>query len=294
MSNHVHLAGIIPIANSNIDFATNVPVSMLPINEAMVVIQKSIVECAVVGCQTIWIVANDDMAPIIRKTIGDWVYDPVYYNRKHKYPSEVRKEIPIYYVPVLPKNRDRRDSYGWSVLSGIHSAWFVANKLSKWLVPEKYYVSFPYGMYDIYQLREHRKKIANLKYNFFLSHEGKSVKDNLHLPFTMMAQDFKKCRQHVNSETTRTYYNTDEQYPSKKLPLSERWSARNFDFNTVFKEVDETEAVKVNTDWFFQIDSWENYVNYISNENHIEMPKEPLTKAHKHVKLITMEDNCEE
>jgi len=293
MSNHVHLAGIIPIANSNIDFATNVPVSMLPINEAMVVIQKSIVECAVVGCQTIWIVANDDMAPIIRKTIGDWVYDPVYYNRKHKYPSEVRKEIPIYYVPVLPKNRGRRDSYGWSVLSGIHSAWFVANKLSKWLVPEKYYVSFPYGMYDIYQLREHRKKISNLKYNFFLSHEGKSVKDNLHLPFTMMAKDFKKCRQHVNSETTRTYYNTDEQYPSKKLPLSERWSARNFDFDTVFKEIDETEAVKINTDWFFQIDSWENYVNYISNEKHIEMPKEPLTRAHKHVKLITMEDDCE-
>ena len=89
MTNHTHLAGIVPVANSGIDFATNVPVCMLPINESMVVIQKSIVECAVAGCQTIWIVANDDMAPIIRKTIGDWVYDPVYYNRKHKYPSEV-------------------------------------------------------------------------------------------------------------------------------------------------------------------------------------------------------------
>jgi hypothetical protein len=288
MSKHVHLAGIIPLANSNIDFGVGVPISMLPINQALVVIQKSIIECAIVGCQTIWISANDDMAPIIRKVVGDWVYDPVYYNRKHRYPSEVRKEIPIYYVPILPKDRDRRDSYGWSVLSGIHSAWYVANKLSKWIVPEKYYISFPYGLYDVYPLRDYRKQISSLDNNFFMSHAGKTVKDNKYLPFTMMANDFKECRRHVNAETTKTFYNTSpgEKYPSKKLPLDERWSARGFDFSTIFSKVADVDPLNLQTDWYFQIDSWDNYVKYISSNYRIKMPKEPLTKPHKHAKLI--------
>ena len=285
MSRHVHLAGIIPIANSNIDYGVNLPVSMLPINEALSVIHKSIIECAVVGCQTIWIVANDDMAPIIRKTVGDWVYDPVYYSRNQRFSSEVRKEIPIYYVPVLPKDRDRRDSYGWSVLTGIHAAWFVANKISKWIVPEKYYVSFPFGLHDIYDLRSHRKQISSLKNNFFLTYDNRTVKDNLYLSFTMMAEDFKKCRRHVNSETTKTFYNTDDKYPSEKLPLDERWSARHFNFDTVFQCVDDSNATKIELPWYHQLDNWHGYRNYLSDENCIELPNEPLTTPHKHVKL---------
>ncbi len=296
MKNHTHLAGIIPIANSNIHYGVNVPVSMLPINETLVVIQKSIIECAVVGCQTIWIVANDDMAPIIRKTIGDWVYDPVYYNKMHPYPSEVRKEIPIYYVPILPKDRDRRDSYGWSALSGIHSAWYVASRLSKWIVPEKYYVSFPFGLYDVYALRQHRRAIASLDTNFFLTYDGESVKNGAHLSFTMTPEDFKQCRRHVNSETTRTFYNTEpgEKYPSKKLPIEERWSARKFDFDTIFKKVNTDHALKVETEWFYQVDTWDSYVDYLRSNYRIEMPKEPLTKPHKHVKLIDREGDYEE
>jgi hypothetical protein len=42
-----------------------------------------------------------------------------------KFSSEQRKEIPIYYIPIHPKDRDRRDSYGWSVLYGAYSAWRV-------------------------------------------------------------------------------------------------------------------------------------------------------------------------
>ena len=102
----------------------------------------------------------------------------------------------------------------------------------------------------------------------------------------MTPEDFKKCRRFVNSETTRTYYNTEDKYPIKKLPLSERWSARDFNFDTVFKEVSEDSSFEIKTEWFFQIDSWHGYAEYISNENHIEMPKEPLTSPHKHAKLV--------
>jgi UTP-glucose-1-phosphate uridylyltransferase len=52
---------------------------MLPIQNDFTLIQKSVFECAMAGCSTIWIVANDDLAPLVKKHIGEWVYDPVYF-----------------------------------------------------------------------------------------------------------------------------------------------------------------------------------------------------------------------
>ena len=81
MSNHVHTAGIIPIANLKCDYEFAYPDVLMPIEDSFTAIQKSVYECAMAGCNTIWIVANNDLAPIVRKVIGDWVYDPVYYER---------------------------------------------------------------------------------------------------------------------------------------------------------------------------------------------------------------------
>ena len=108
----LHLAGIIPIANLKTDFDLLIPEVLLPLAAGFSAIQKSVFECAMAGCNTIWIIANDDLAPVIREAVGDWVYDPVYYHSPAKFSSEQRKEIPIYYVPIHPKDRDRRDSYG--------------------------------------------------------------------------------------------------------------------------------------------------------------------------------------
>ena len=141
MSQRTHVAGIIPLANLKTNHSSVIPAGMLPVDADFTAVQKSVFECAIAGCQTIWIIANQDLAPIVRKTVGEWVYDPVYYNRTMtKFHSEVRKEIPIYYVPINAQDRDRRDSYGWSVLHGVNSAWWVGNKISKWLVPEKYFI----------------------------------------------------------------------------------------------------------------------------------------------------------
>ena len=288
MSAHIHLAGIIPVANLKTDFELATPSVLLPINVGFTAIQKSVFECAMAGCQTIWVVANDDLAPIVKKVIGEWVYDPVHYNRTFGgFPAEVRKDIPIYYVPVHPKDRDRRDSYGWSALYGMYSAWFVAYKLSKWVCPEKFFISFPMAMYDIYSLRQHRLQISSTKNNFFLSHEGKIVKDNVCLPFTMFGEDFKKCRRAVNKKTTREYMRPEpgELAPSKKLPIGERWSARYFTFEDVFGEVDETNGAKVELDWFRDISTWGVYRDFLASEYIIETPYKPLTGPYKHGKL---------
>ena len=283
----LHLAGIIPIANLKTDFDLLIPEVLLPIAAGFSAIQKSVFECAMAGCNTIWIVANDDLAPVVRDTIGDWVYDPVYYHSPAKYSSEQRKEIPIYYVPIHPKDRDRRDSYGWSVLYGIHCAWRVAHNISQWITPDKYYISFPLSAFDVYQVRTWRREISDPKKNFFFTHNQSYIKNNLPISFTMTGEDFKLCRRTVNQKTTREYLppSPGQQYPSQKLPLQDRWSARYFNLEDVFEAIDETNAHKVELDWYDDISSWDGYRNFLSSGNIINTPEEGLTKRHTHVKL---------
>lgn len=294
----VHLAGIIPIAGNDAGIETIFPSVLLPISDGYSAIQKSVYECAMAGCSTIWIVANDDMAPIIRKTIGDWIYDPVYTQRlKFGQGKDGRKEIPIFYTPISPKNIDRRDSYGWSVLSGVYSAWLVGNQLSKWIIPEKYYISFPMSVYNVEDIRQYRTQIRNPKSNFLLQHNEMTVMDNQLLSFTMLNDDFINCRRYVNSATTKEFYNTEEgeQYPSKRLPLEERWSARGFSLEQVFSELNICNATYYSPTWYCDISSWLGYREYMASENLFKKPHELLTKPHTHANIpYTLQEGTNE
>ena len=288
MSSHVHTAGIIPVANLDTDIETMLPQVMLPVNNGFSAIQKSVFECAMAGCKTIWIVANNDLAPVVRKHIGDWVYDPVYYERTFtKFYSDHRREIPIYYVPIHPKDRDRRDSYGWSILYGVYSSWYTAYKISKWITPQNYYVSFPMSIYDVYAIREYRQNISNIKTNFFLKHDDKTVKDGKYLSFTMKGVDFKECRNHINKTTTREFLPPlpDQKYPSQKRPAEERWSARSFSLAQILQPLSTESACYANIDWHFDISTWCGYTEYLASEKKIKTPRKELTLPHMHVNI---------
>ena len=73
-----HLAGVIPVANIQTDFDMKIPELMLPIGPGFNLIQKSVFECALAGCNTIWIVANEDLAPIIKKVVGEGAFGKVF------------------------------------------------------------------------------------------------------------------------------------------------------------------------------------------------------------------------
>mgnify|MGYP001419692488 CR=1 FL=1 len=286
----MHLAGIIPVANLKTDLQTVFPEVLLPLAPDFTAIQKSVYECALVGCQTIWVVANNDLAPIVRKSVGEWVYDPVYYNRTMtQFYREVRKEIPIYYVPIHPKDRDRRDCYAWSILYGAYSAWSVAYKISKWVRPEKYYVSFPLSAYKLDFLRRERLSIANKEKNFFLSYEDKTIKDNLPLAFTFTGDDFIKCRRDLNKKTTREFLppSPDQRYPSQKRPLADRWSARTFDLSTVFEQLTLSDSNIVPIEKFYDLSEWGQYCAFLCQESDklIKKPYKDLIKPRFHVKL---------
>ena len=285
----LHLSGIIPIANYETDLNVSFPELLMPIADGFNLIQKSVHECALAGCNTIWIVANDDMAPVIRKIIGDWVYDPVYYKRdmESKFYSQLRKEVPIYYVGIKPKDQDKRDSYGWSILEGIHAAYMTSLKISKWLTPEKYYISFPFGVFDIYFIRQHRKIIRDKQKNLIFKYNGKSVIDNQYLPFTMTGEDFKLCRRAINQKTTREYLPPlpDQKYPSRKLPLHQRWSARNFTLSEIYEPLQSSPHTSVNLEWYYDASKWADYTDYISSNNLIEKPLDDLTRPRQHVTI---------
>ena len=89
------------------------------------------------------------------------------------------------------------------------------------------------AVFDIYEIRNQRKLINDNEKNFFLTYENMTVKDNLPLSFTMFGDDYLNCRRDINAKTTKQYYNTNEneKYPTRKLPLDKRWSARKFDFS---------------------------------------------------------------
>jgi len=283
-----HLAGIIPVANLQTDFEFNFPEVLLPLNNGFTAIQKSVVECAYAGCSTIWIVANPDMAPVVRKTVGDWIYDPVYLGRqRYGEGSEHRREIPIYYCNILPKNMGRRDSYGWSVLSGVYASWITSNKISKWIVPDKYYVSFPMGIFDISKIRDNRGLINDANNNFTLTVDNKTVKDNLPLSFTMFGEDYINCRRDVNSKTTKEFFNTTEgeQYPSKKLPIDQRWSARKFSFSDVFNKLSIDLKYSYSPGMFYDVSTWDGYQEYMGSDFILEKPYHMLTKVRTHAKI---------
>ena len=261
---------------------------MMPFDKNKVLIENSVYTCAMAGCKSICIVCNDDIQPLIKNIVGDQIQDPVYrYRSFAKFANDHQKTIPIFYAPMPIRDLRRRDNYAWSALWGCNVAYWVKTMFSRWSRPDRYYVSFPMSAYDVYDIRQHRQSINHKTNNFFLSYDGDTVKNNKPIAFTITGEDFKQCRRSVNKQTTREYLppSGDQQYPTQKIPLSERWSARQFTLQTIFKEVNEKNATKIDLSWYYDISSWSGYRDFLASDFSVEKPSEALTKARKHAKL---------
>ena len=263
-----HLAGIIPIAGQNLDFNLPYPDCLLPLAQDYTLIEAAVVECAFAGCDTIWIVCNDDIEPIVRYRVGDYIHDPLYfYNTLGPSPSSMRKRIPIFWTPVHPKDRDRRDCLSWSVIHGALTSLKVSSKLSNWMIPDKYYVSFPYGVFDPRFLDKQRRIISS-PMNFYVSFQNKTVQDNQYMSFTFGKDEFIKYRRNVRKGTGKykTNVNDPNTIPTETLPLEERWSARFFDLEDVFTDLDLENANIYEPDNFFNVGSWSEYRDFMKTD----------------------------
>ena len=255
-TNSFHLAGIVPLAGLPLDFNMPWHDCFMPIAKDYLAVEHAVQECAMAGCETIWIVCHKDMQPLIRQRIGEWIFDPVtLYSPVNG--QQKQKRIPIFYVPIHPKDRYKRDCLGWSVLYGALTAYSISNRLSKWVIPDKYYAAFPYGMYDLEIIRANRSKFSSKK-TYRLTHQGRSIKNNNYLGFTFDAEDFKACRRVIRKEGTHM-----RDPEGEKLPLQERYSAKNFSLDTVFKAAIIEGEIEI--DWYHDIGSWNGYHNFMAS-----------------------------
>jgi len=275
--NSFHLAGIIPVAGQKLDFDFPWHDCMQPIGKNYLAIERAVWECACAGCETIWIVCHDDMQPLIRYRLGDYVQDPQRHNLPRKtFPTEHERVIPLYYVPIHSKDRDKRDCLAWSVLYGALTAYWLSKTISKWVIPDKYYACFPYGIYDPEVVTPYRNKISSKK-DFHISFENKNVKDNEYLAFTFDSEDFKEARQIIRKEGTGEFLEYDAK---KRIPVEERWSARFFQLDKVFKYV-KMKDTKVELVWYYKIDSWEELRKYLSSDKNLDRPPGDVLGYHE-------------
>jgi hypothetical protein len=265
-----NLVGIIPITGR--EDKLNLPWSdcLQPLADGVLAIERSVHECAQIGCDSIWIICNDNSAPLIKKRLGDYVVNPyIYENWKYKrMPDGQINHIPIFYTPVLQKHRNRTDTLGWSVLHGALTSFVVANKISKWVVPSCYYVSFPYGIYNVKSMNKVRGEIRAGK-KVYGEYNGKTVRDGLYLPFSFTPEDWLLFRRQLNENNTGG---------DKSLPIQERWSAKHFTLDKIFNhdKIDIDKKVEIKS--YHTLDSWEELKSFYESETKIHKMSKKMNK----------------
>ena len=267
--NSFHLAGVVPIAGSTTEF--NIPGHgvLMPISPDLNLIQRSVLECAYAGCESIWIVCNDDIAPIVKHSVGDSVYDPVSLEAGSyiQYPDKSYLSIPIYYVPIHPKHRDKIDCYAWSVLHGANVAYWVCRRLGRWTIPDKYYVSFPCSVYDPAEIKNFRTVLPSKK-SFYFSYKGKTVCDGMPLGFSFDASEWKRARTVIKSNSRLYSPPSDpDMMPSERLPPEERYKSRNFNLEDVFGGAETSDAELKELSWIYDLTFWSEYCKLVTSDN---------------------------
>ena len=271
-----NLAGVIPVDGQSFDFNFPWHDSLMPIGQNYLAIEKAVFDCAMAGCDTIWLACPKDIQPLLRHRLGDYVVDPYYYYKElqfGKYPKI--KEIPIYYVPIHPKDDGRRNSLAWSIFTGAHNAWVVSRKMSRWIAPDKYFVSFPYGMFSPYYMRGFRTKIRS-EVPFAASFEGKTFKDGLFLPFTFDGEDYIATRKRFRTKEKRT---KDKDF--KPIPVEERFSGRFFSHDYIFKGIKQKDLAILELPWYYDVSSWEKLKIWFSSDNTLDKPKDFILSYNK-------------
>jgi len=261
-----HLAGIVPLAGHPLDYKMPWHDAMMPVGPDYLAVERSVVECANAGCETIWIICDNDIQPLIRHRLGEYVQDPVWVTR-HYSPKkgDHKKPIPLYYVPINIRDRGKKDSLSWSILHGAYIANNISSKMSNWLRPNKFYVSFPYGYYGPTLVRQHRDLISTNK-NFFISHNDKTAIDGEFLGFTFGYDDYEKLLNNF-----RGIYSNHAHETNLKFSLEE-----------IFNVLDIKNSNVVSFMNYWKLDGWENYCAYISEQGHrTKRPSKYILKYHE-------------
>ena len=252
---YFHLAGIISLIGYRSNFNMDWHDSLMPLAPDYTLLEKAVLDCALAGCETIWIVCNDDITPLVKYRLGDWVHDPVWKDRhRSKVFFNLRKEVPIFYIPTHPDDLDRRDCMGWGILHGAQTAAAVCGQISKWTRPSAYFVSFPYGVYDQNILRANRSLFSSNR-RAYLKYGGASVENGHYYGFTFLSEDIDLLVKKFKKNPQNLFFE------GKKLPLQDRYTGKHMTLEKVFEPLNFQEKYDtVELDWGYSIVNWADYV----------------------------------
>tara|TARA_R110000824_G_scaffold38028_1_gene116521 strand:- start:73 stop:924 length:852 start_codon:yes stop_codon:yes gene_type:complete len=263
------IAGIVPVSGLKSNFNMPWHESLMPIGPNYLAVERAVAECAYAGCNTIWIICNDDVTPLIRYQIGEKIQDPVYnYRHFERNKNDVKRPIRIYYVPIAIRDINKRDNVAWAAIHGSKVADKVLGAMSTYTRPDRFYISWPYGYSAPWLLREHRKTIT--EGDFTLTYNNENVQDNLYLGFTLTIDQINQLISEVNIKSTGLW--KDPETRKEKYSLEERFSYRNFNLKQVFDTIDFSSYNKVEVENYYPIDCWESYCNFLSENDSIRKP----------------------
>jgi len=265
-----HLAGIIPVSGIKSDFNMPWHESLMPIGPNYLAVERSVLECAYAGCNTIWIVCSDDVTPLIRYQVGEMIQDPVYNYRHFEHnKKEFKRPIRIYYVPLNIRDINKRDNLAWSAIHGAKTANKILRKISFHLAPDKFWISWPYGYTNPYLLREVRKDLNTG--HVMLSYNDQTAKDNLYLGLTLDLDQIEQLI--VESKTRSTGMWVDPETRKERYSIEKRFSYKNFTLQQVFEMLECSSYKRLMVEDYYNLDSWSDYCKFLSENPSIKKPK---------------------
>ena len=273
-----HTAGIVPIAGQRrTDYVFPWHDCLMPLSKDYHAIERAVYECAVVGCDVIWVVSDIEFQPLIKEIVGSWLLDPLQMNRKNRLKETFEhRRIPIYYLPIHPKDRERRDCLAWSILYGANVANTFARKISLKMETDKFWVAFPHGIYDPDNLRAFREGERHnflQNKNIVLTHQGNSVINGYQLGFSLTKEQVDERTKNFRKMEVGHQF-VDDDGNRRKRPAAESFTGRFFSLDKVFENVyDGDNFHKVEVEEYCQIDKFQGYRKLMGSNINLEKPE---------------------
>jgi hypothetical protein len=269
-----HLAGIITTAGWEDNFKYPWHPCLMPVGRNYLAVEYAAMCAVYAGCDTIWIITEPHMQKILKKRLGDYIPDITNIQMDGKPNWDLKKEIPVFYVPIPDKYANKRDSYDWCMMAGALIVDKVSHRISKHVVPEKYLFISPYLITPEIYFTKSRSTFNDFKQVEF---RIKGVHSSpppffAYMPFTRSIEQIKELKKDFDNDLKEMYFN--------KLTIAQIKS--NLKDRRLFIPLDDDECsvVECNTSW--EIYNWQDYVDYMGSfkADSINTPKS-LSSARK-------------
>lgn len=169
-----NLIGIIPALSDHMKLNFEWPDYLMPIGDDYTLIENAVTQQAILGANSIWIVAERSSIKLLKERVGENIFDPLSLQRRvdhverfeekitkkygwkatgHglSYWTDDTKPIPIYYVALPPQDRynglERSDL--WGVMYTAYIVNSIFDRFTSFGTPSRFLITNPYGIIPI-------------------------------------------------------------------------------------------------------------------------------------------------